>query len=138
LSRTVLIHAEAAHIRLQMFDMLRGVARVLPGGSSPIRALRAQRPDVVLVAVRRRDRQQCLALARNIKTDGRQPPLVGLVDPEGALSDPSTACERSASDGCVSGPLDAELLTEFLARLGEPGILLLGVRKSGRPGWRGR
>ena len=55
MSLTVLVHAGAVHVRLQLVDGLRDIATVVPTGSDPIRDLRSHRPDVVLVALRRRD-----------------------------------------------------------------------------------
>ena len=132
MSRTVLVHAQAAHVRLAIVDALRDLAEVVPAGGDALRALRAHRPDVVLVALRRRDRRETLALARSLKTDGRQPPLVGLIDPSGVLSDPSSACERAEADGCLQGPVDATTLAELLAGLSGPGCVQVGKAPSRR------
>ena len=126
MSRVVLVHAQAAHVRLQLMDALRDLAEVLPAGTDPIRTLRASRPDVVLVAVRRRDRRQTLSLARSIKTDGRQPPLVGLIDPGGVLADPQVACERTDADGCLVGTLDSDTLRQLLEGLESAERVIVG------------
>jgi len=127
----VIVHAQAAHVRLAIVDGLRGAAEVVPSGDDTIRTLRASRAEVVLVALRRRDRRQTLSLARRIKTDGRQPPLVGLIDPAGVLSDPTTACERTVADGCLQGPIDAEGLAELLAGLSAAGPTIVGKAPEG-------
>jgi hypothetical protein len=126
MSRTVMVHAAAAHVRLQLVDSLRDLAQVVPAGPDPLRTLRAVRPDVVLVAVRRRDRRQGLALARSMKTDGRQPPLLGLIDPGGVLSDPLSACQRAQADGCLVGSVDSAGLSALLRGLSDPEVVVLG------------
>ena len=131
MSLKVLVHAQAAHVRLAIVDGLRGVAEVVHAGDDPIKALRASRADVVLVALRRRDRRPTLALARRIKTDGRQPPLVALIDPSGVLSDPALACERTEADGCLQGPIDAAGLSELLAGLCVAGATVVGEAPGG-------
>jgi hypothetical protein len=132
MSTTVLVHAHAAHIRLAIMDGLRDRAQVIPGGTDPLRTLRAHRPEVVLVAVRRRDRRQTLALARSLKTDGRSPPLLGLIDPGGVLSDPKAACERAEADGCLQGPVDEPGLAALLEGLRGAELALLGEASSVR------
>ncbi len=125
MSLTVLVHAGAVHVRLQLVDGLREFATVVPTGADPIRDLRSHRPDVVLVALRRRDRRQKIALARSLKTDGRQPPLLGLIDPGGVLSDPEVACERAQADGCLVGALDAGSLRRLVSSLSGPSCVVI-------------
>lgn len=134
MSTTVLIYAQAAHTRLAIVDGLRDLVEVIPGGTDPLRTLRAMRPEVVLVAVRRRDRRQTLALARSLKTDGRSPPLLGLIDPGGVLGDPRAACERTEADGCLQGPVTLAGLAALLEGLRSAELALLGEAPSGR-GW---
>ncbi len=131
MSRAVLVVAHATHMRLSLVDGLRGHAEVTSSGDDPLRYLRANRVDVVLVALRRRDRRQTLALARRIKTDGRQPPLVGLIDPNGLLSDPAQACRDTHADGCLQGPIDGPGLIALLDGLASPTPSVIGQAPGG-------
>ena len=131
MSRTVLVVAQATHTRLSIVDGLRGHAEVLSSGDDPLRDLRSNRVDVVLVALRRRDRRRTLALARQIKTDGRQPPLLGLVDPNGLLSDPVQVCRDTAADGCLQGTVDGPSLQALLQDLASPSPTVIGDSPGG-------
>jgi hypothetical protein len=112
-----MVVAKAAHVRLALVDGLRGMTTVILAGVDPLRTLRASRPDVVLVAVRRRDRQRSLTLARSLRTDGRQPPLVGLVDPGSVLADPQQAMVQVDAGGCLVGRVDRDRIRALLSAL---------------------
>jgi hypothetical protein len=124
---TVMIHAGAARVRLQLTDAMRQLAQIIPSGSDPLRTLRAHKPDVLLIAVRRRDRGASLSLAQRLKTDGRSPPLLGLIDPRCVLSDPIAACTRAQADGCLQGELSTERLAALLQGLRQPEPCVIGT-----------
>ena len=126
--RAVIVE-RAAHRRLRMVDALRGEYQVesIEMLDGFVRAVRAIRPEFVLVGIGRRVQRSTRA-AHQIKTDGAHPPLVGLMDWDGRLADPCSTAKEVLADGVFSGEAAAEDLQVFLSSLGQEEIVLMGVR----------
>lgn len=125
--RAVIVE-RAAHRRLRMVDALRGVYQVesIEMLDGFVRQVRSIRPEFVLVGVGRRVQQSTRA-AHQIKTDGAHPPLVGLMDWDGRLTDPRSAAKDVLADGVFSGEPTGKDLQLFLASLGQEEIVLMGT-----------
>jgi hypothetical protein len=121
----VLLVDPAARDRLQVVAALHGVADVHTPepNDHPVRLVRHDRFDVVLVALPRLAARRGLGLVRTLKTDGGRPPPVGVLDPWRRLRDVPGAIEESLADGYLGGTVDTDVLVDFLSKL----------RSGGRP-----
>ena len=121
----------AAHRRLKLVDALRTTFQVesVEMLDGVVRTVRSNRPAIVLIGVGRRIQQSTRAV-HQIKTDGVNPPLVGLIDWDGRIANPaSTAREALADAGVKPGDIDGLFVTPasisgenwmmFAANLGE-------------------
>jgi hypothetical protein len=109
-SRRLFIAIEANHTRLWLTRLLSShwTITTWDPATALTRAVRASGADVVLLGVRRRHAHRALAAARGIRTEGKHPPRVGLVDPRGALRDGPAAAARGDIDGLMVGKPDDE------------------------------
>lgn len=116
---TVLLVDPTTRDRLKMMALLTTVAQVRTPEPSedPVRLVRHQRFDVVLVALPRLAARRGLALCRTLKTDGTRPPPVGILDPWRRLHDVEGALHESMADGYLGGRVERALAEEFLAEL---------------------
>jgi len=116
---SVLLALPDARSRLRVTAALRGRYDLVPiePNGDPLRAVRSERPQVVLLQVPRGQTANTLRACRAIKTDAGSPPLVALVDPRRRLSDPVAALEASLADGYLGDHLDDEALRSFMDEL---------------------
>ena len=126
MKRRAVIVERAAHRRLRLVDALRQEFQIdsIEMLDGCLRLVRSIRPDLVLIGVGRRT-QLSARVAYQIKTDGAQPPLVGLLDWDGRLSDPAAVVVDSMVDGILLGSPTPERLEAFLSALAdnEPSII---------------
>ena len=118
MKKRAVIVERAAHRRLRIVDALRHshaveAVEILDGF---VRTVRAIRPELVLIGVGRRV-QVSTRVAHQIKTDGANPPMVGLMDWDGRLSDPQSTARDSMVDGVFLGSPEPESLQQFVADL---------------------
>mgnify|MGYP000250283138 CR=1 FL=1 len=115
----VLLVDPATRDRLIVVSGLQGIADVhTPEPSDhPVRLVRHNRYDIVLIALPRLAARRGLGLVRTLKTDGGRPPPVGVLDPWRRLRDIPGAMESSLADGYLGGSVDASVLADFLAAL---------------------
>lgn len=127
----VLLVDPATRDRLRVVAALHDVADVhTPEPSDhPVRLVRHDRFDVVLVALPRLAARRGLGLVRTLKTDGGRPPPVGVLDPWRRLREVPEAMEESLADGYLGGTVDAEVLVDFLSKLRAGGKPLV-IRES--------
>ena len=135
MKKRAVIVERAAHRRLRLVDSLRrdfhvDAMEMLDGF---VRQVRAIRPDVVLIGVGRRVQRSARA-AHQIKTDGVQPPLVGLMDWDGRLTDPHAAAQDAGADGVFLGEPTAEDMQAFVKALASDEPIIMGLTR-GR-GWK--
>ena len=135
MKKRAVIVERAAHRRLRLVDSLRSEFQVdsMEMLDGFVRQVRSIRPDVVLIGVGRRVQQSARA-AHQIKTDGVQPPLVGLMDWDGRLNDPHTVVEDARADGVFLGVPTAEDVQEFVKALASDVPTIMG-QVQGR-GWK--
>lgn len=112
----VLLATPDARERLRLLSALRESCELSPlgPGEDPLRATRALRPEVVLLAVPRSQVQNTLRACRAIKTDAGAPPRVALIDPGRRLSHPDQAVQASLADGYLGLELPDEELVAFV------------------------
>lgn len=105
--------------RLIVVSGLQGVADVFTPEphDRPVRLVRRECFDAVLIALPRLAARRGLGLVRTLKTDAGRPPPVGVLDPWRRLRDIPGAMEESLADGYLSGDADAEVLARFLSEL---------------------
>ncbi|HCH65973.1 MAG: hypothetical protein CL927_14730 [Deltaproteobacteria bacterium] len=115
----VLLVDPAMRDRLKMMALLSGVARVRTPEPSedPVRLVRHQRFDMVLVALPRLGARRGLSLCRTLKTDGARTPPVGLLDPWRRLQAVPEALRESLGNGYLGGRYDRVVAEGFLADL---------------------
>lgn len=115
----VLLVDPATRDRLMVMAGLQGVAdvRTPEAHDQPVRLVRHERFDLVLVALPRLAAKRGLGLVRTLKTDAGRPPPVGVLDPWRRLRDVPGALEESLADGYLGGAVDGPVLAEFLAAL---------------------
>jgi len=130
--RRAVIVERAAHRRLRIVDALRAEYQVdaIEMLDGFVRTVRAIRPEIVLIGVGRRVQQSTRA-AHQIKTDGTQPPLVGMMDWDGRLRDPVSKARDAMADGVFLGAPSSEELQRFVVALGEQeDVVIMGERPS--------
>ena len=98
-----------------------------------VRTVRSIRPDLVLIGVGRRAQLSARA-AHQIKTDGVQPPLVGLMDWDGRISDAVSVAKDSLVDGIFVGTPTPDALRDFLLALRGDDAVVMG--EAPRRGWK--
>ena len=105
--------------RLIVVSGLQGVADVSTPepNDHPVRLVRRESFDAVLIALPRLAATRGLGLVRTLKTDAGRPPPVGVLDPWRRLRDIPGAMESSLADGYLGGSVDADVLASFLADL---------------------
>ena len=118
MKRRAVIVERAAHRRLRIVDALRrshtiDAVEILDG---LVRTVRSIRPELVLIGVGRRV-QMSTRVAHQIKTDGVNPPLVGLMDWDGRLTDPAAIAADALVDGVFLGTPDPDSLQRFVSDL---------------------
>lgn len=116
MKRRAVIVERAAHRRLRIVDALRPshsveAVEILDG---LVRTVRSIRPELVLIGVGRRV-QVSTRVAHQIKTDGANPPMVGLMDWDGRLSDPQSIARNVMVDGVFLGAPEPDSLQQFVA-----------------------
>ena len=116
MKRRAVVVERAAHRRLRIVDALRlshavDAVEILDG---LVRTVRSIRPELVLIGVGRRV-QVSTRVAHQIKTDGANPPLVGLMDWDGRLSNPVSVAREATVDGVFLGTPEPESLQQFVA-----------------------
>ncbi len=119
MSPRVLLIDPAARDRLQVMALLQGHADVHAPeeGEDPLRRTRRTRFDAVLVALPRLAARRGLHLCRTIRTDGGNPPPVGILDPWRRLGDIPGALTESDASGYLGGEASADDLADFLTAL---------------------
>ena len=135
MKRRAVIVERAAHRRLRLIDALRKDFQIdsIEMLDGCLRLVRTIRPDLVLIGVGRRT-QLSARMAYQIKTDGAQPPLVGLLDWDGRLSDPAAVVVDSMVDGILLGSPTSERLEAFLSALADDEPSIIGELPT--RGWR--
>ena len=118
MKKRAVIAERAAHRRLRIVNALRDThhveaVEILDG---IVRKVRSVRPDLVLIGVGRRV-QVSTRFAHQVKTDGAHPPLVGLMDWDGRLTDPRATARGALVDGVFMGAPSPESLQKFAAEL---------------------
>jgi CheY-like chemotaxis protein len=115
----VLLVDPATRDRLRVVAALTGTAdvRTPEPSDQPVRLVRHQHFDLVLVALPRLAARRGLTLCRTLKTDKAKPPPVGLLDPWRRLGDVPGALEESLADGYLGGQASPSDYADFLADL---------------------
>ncbi len=115
------------HTRLDRVARLgaRFTVHTLAPGEEPVRRVRRDRVDLVLLALPRGTAamEAALRTARVLKTD-RRPPRLGLTDRWGRLGDAAAAgavLARIGAEGYLAGRVADAALFDFLAALAGPG-----------------
>ena len=123
-----------------MIDALRGTHPIHPldAINGALRHIREHRPPIVLIGVGRRT-NPALRLARQIRTDGSTPGLIGLIDWGHRLGDPAAVASACGAAGVLRGTPEPDALRAFVSELraGEP--IVVGEPPPRRwPRWRNR
>ena len=113
----VMLAQPDARGRLRVVEALRDRYELMPlgPGEDPVRAVRSQRPALVLLEVPRAQSGNTLRACRAIKTDAGTPPRVALLDLRGRLSHPRNAVEGCLADGYLGRELASAELAGFVA-----------------------
>ena len=140
MKRPIVVVEPKTHHRLRVIDALRGTHSLHPLDAidGALRQIREHRPPIVLIGIGRRT-EPALRLARQIRTDGSAPGLIGLIDWSHRLGDPAAVASACGAAGIFRGAPDPQTLREFVAQLraGEP--LVMGDPPPRRwPRWRNR
>lgn len=132
---TLVIVEPKTHRRLKLVDGLRETHTIHPISSidGALRHIRTQRPSIVLVGVGRRTKP-ALRLARQIKTDGGNQSLVGLIDWSGRLKEPQELSQSCGANGVYIGEPSKDALVDFVEQLTEGGLAIAGAPPMGRIG----
>jgi DNA-binding response OmpR family regulator len=98
----------------------------LPPGDDPLRAARARRPDVVLLALSRAAPDEALRLCRTLRTDVRPLDCVGIYVRGRPPRTAEQVCDIWRADGYLAGTFDSFGLLAFAEALlrGERPVLL--------------
>ena len=88
------------------------------GELHPVRHVRRGRYGVVLLSLGRGRLTQGLRLCRTLKTDGNQPPKVGLIDRWARVADPEAALAAHLGDGYLGGVPEDKTLLDFVLKVG--------------------
>ena len=135
MTSTLVIVEPKAHRRLKLVDGLRSAHTSHPLSSidGALRHIRAQRPNIVLVGVGRRT-EPALRLARQIKTDGGNQAMVGLIDWSGRLKDPAELARSCGARGVYIGDPSKDALVDFVEQLVTGDLTIAGAAPTGRIG----
>ena len=127
MNRPLILVEPKTHRRLKIVDALRDHRQVQPLASidGALRQIRSERPTIVLIGVGRRT-APALRLARQIRTDGNTPAMVGLIDWDGRLRDPSESASACGAVGVFTGSPEPEALIEFVTALRVDDLLISG------------
>lgn len=128
MSRPLVIVEPKVHRRLKLIDALRDLHSLqpLPAIDGALRHIRVHRPSIVLIGVGWHT-EPALRLARQIRTDGSTPAMVGLMDWDGHLSRPSDSAQACGAVGVFSGPPTPTELADFVAALSPEEVVLRGT-----------
>ncbi len=128
MNRPLILVEPKTHRRLKIVDALREHHRVHPVTriDGALRQIRSDRPTIVLIGVGRRT-EPALRLARQIRTDGNTPAMVGLIDWDGRLSNPSESATACGAAGVFSGTPEPEAIVQFVNDLRANDLLLSGA-----------
>lgn len=126
-ARVMLVDADPMR-RLALVAALRESFAVLPveEGRDLLKEVRAQRPDLVLLALDASRLAESLRSARVIRSDPT-PPLLGLVGALRRGPDPEALMERSLANGLLLGRPEPAQLNDWVTRVlaGERPVLRL-------------
>ncbi|MCB9781147.1 MAG: hypothetical protein H6742_21450 [Alphaproteobacteria bacterium] len=112
----VLLAVQDTRTRLRLLAALGAAFDAVPLAvdDDPVRAVRQQRPAIVLLEVPRGRSGNALRACRTIKTDAGTPPAVALVDVEGRLEEPLAAVEACMADGSLGTVEDEQAVRAFV------------------------
>ena len=115
----VLVVEPDARGRLRVLAALQGRHEpvIVDDGEDLLRAIRRVRPRLVLLAMARGRQGQAFRSCRSIKTDGREPPKVGLMDPWLRVGDPISTLGSCLGDGYLGGIPDGPQVLAFVDAL---------------------
>ena len=135
MKKRAVIVERAAHRRLRLVDALCMEFQVdsMEMLDGFVRQVRSIRPELVLIGVGRRVHQSA-RVAHQIKTDGVRPPLVGLMDWDGRLTEPHTVARETRADGVFLGAPSAEDLRDFVRNMDSDEPVIVGEVR--RRGWK--
>ena len=127
MNRPLILVEPKTHRRLKVVDALRGHRPVQPLASidGALRQIRSARPNIVLIGVGRRT-EPALRLARQIRTDGNTPAMVGLIDWDGRFRNPSESAAACGAVGVFTGTPETDALVEFVTSLRLGGLTISG------------
>lgn len=93
-----------------------------------VRAVRRLRPEVVLLAMPRGRSGQAFRSCRTLKTDGRDPPAVGLTDRWCRLGDPKASLSSCLGDGYLGGQVTPQQWLRFVGDMleGKSPVVVMG------------
>lgn len=113
----VLLHEPALTVRLRLLSTLarEHTVEVVDQGAEPLRAVRRVMPEVFLVGLHA-DPEAALRLVRAVRTDGGQPPLIGVIEEAPHRVGPELVIERWGADGWLGDADDVEAFVADLAR----------------------
>ena len=138
--RPIVVVEPKTHRRLRVIDSLRGTHPIHPLDAidGALRHIREHRPPIVLIGVGRRT-DPALRLARQIRTDGSTPGLIGLIDWNPRLGDPAAVASACGAAGILCGTPEPDDLREFVAQLRADSPIVMGEPPARRwPRWRNR
>ena len=97
-------------------------------GEELVRAVRRYRPQVVVLAMPRGRLNAASRECRTIKTDGRDPPAVGLTDRWCRVADPKATLSTCMGDGYLGGQVEAAEIRRWVRQLadGKSPVVVLG------------
>lgn len=135
MSASLVIVEPKTHRRLKLVDGLRTTHTIHPltAIDGALRQIRSLRPGIVLVGVGRRT-EPALRLARQIRTDGGNQAIVGLIDWAGRLKDPPELARSCGASGVYIGEPSKAALVDFIGQLTEEGMAIAGTAPVGRIG----
>ena len=136
MSRPLVVVEPKTHRRLRIIDALRAGHRVDPLDAidGALRHIRDHRPAVVVLGVGRRT-EPALRLARQIRTDGSTPALIGLIDWDHRISDPTAVANACGAAGVFCGTPSNEELADFVDELGASAPVIHGEPAPRRWNW---
>lgn len=136
MSRPLVVVEPKTHRRLRIINALRAAHRIDPLDSidGALRHIRVHRPSIVVLGVGRRT-EPALRLARQIRTDGSNPALIGLIDWDRRIGDPSAVATACGAAGVFCGTPTNEALAEFVGALGADAPVVHGEPVPRRRNW---
>ena len=132
----LVIALRAAHLRLTLIDALRDRFAIHPtaGIEEAVRLVRQHRPQIVLLGVGVRW-MEGTRIARQIKTEAGEPPLVGLLDPRGRIQQPAEVVIDCMADGVFQASLEPGPVGRFIEQMEHSPPALVGRSASGLRRW---